>query len=162
MLTIEKHGRVAVLTLDDGKANVVSEAFSQAINEGLDAAERDADAVLLVGRPGRFSAGFDLNVIREGKPERAAATPRRRREARRSAREEKSARSATVPGVDEALARVELMRKVAKAVEGEHAHKPQSAIFEPQSRATADCMPRESPPASCPASRALVARAGVK
>ena len=73
MLTIEKHGRVAVLTLDDGKANVVSEAFSQAINEGLDAAERDADAVLLVGRPGRFSAGFDLNVIREGKPERAAA-----------------------------------------------------------------------------------------
>ncbi len=42
MLTIETHGRVAVLNIDDGKANVVSEAFSKALNEGLDAAERDA------------------------------------------------------------------------------------------------------------------------
>lgn len=73
MLTIEKHGRVAVLKIDDGKANVVSEAFSQAVNTGLDAAERDSDAVLLVGRPGRFSAGFDLGVIRDGTPEQAAA-----------------------------------------------------------------------------------------
>jgi enoyl-CoA hydratase/carnithine racemase len=51
MLTIETHGRVAVLNIDDGKANVVSDAFSKALNEGLDTAERDADAVLIVGRP---------------------------------------------------------------------------------------------------------------
>ena len=73
MLTIETHGRVAVLNIDDGKANVVSEAFSKALNKGLDTAERDADAVLIVGRPGRFSAGFDLSVIRDGAPEQAAA-----------------------------------------------------------------------------------------
>jgi enoyl-CoA hydratase len=73
MLAIEMHGRVAILKIDDGKANVVSEAFSKAVNEGLDAAERDAAAVLIVGRPGRFSAGFDLGVIRDGTPEQAAA-----------------------------------------------------------------------------------------
>ncbi len=78
MLTIETHGRVAVLNVDDGKANVVSEAFSKALNEGLDAAERiaDTDAVLIAGRPGRFSAGFDLSVIRDGTPEQAAAMRR--------------------------------------------------------------------------------------
>jgi enoyl-CoA hydratase len=69
MLTIETHGRAAVLNIDDGKANVVSEAFSKALNEGLDAAERDADVVLIVGRAGRFSAGFDLSVIRDGTAE---------------------------------------------------------------------------------------------
>ncbi|MFT5174812.1 MAG: enoyl-CoA hydratase [Gammaproteobacteria bacterium] len=73
MLTIEKHGDVAVLTIDDGKANVVSEAFSQAINDGLDSALNNAKAVVLKGRPGRFSAGFDLKVIREGRPEQASA-----------------------------------------------------------------------------------------
>ena len=73
ILTIKTHYRVAVLKIDDGKANVVSEAFSRVLNEGLDAAERDADAVLIVGCPGRFSAGYDLSVIRDGTPEQAAA-----------------------------------------------------------------------------------------
>ena len=50
MLTIETHGRVAVLNIDDGKANVVSEAFSKALNKGLDTAERDA----AVDRDGRL------------------------------------------------------------------------------------------------------------
>ena len=66
MLNIEISGETAVLRLDDGKANVVSEAFSAAVNEGLDQAEKDAKAVILTGRPGRFSAGFDLNAVRAG------------------------------------------------------------------------------------------------
>lgn len=66
MLTIEQHQDIALLRADDGKANAVSEAFSAAVNEGLDAAERDARVVVLTGRPGRFSAGFDLNVVRAG------------------------------------------------------------------------------------------------
>jgi enoyl-CoA hydratase len=57
------HDRVAVLTLDDGKANALSPATIAALHATLDRAERDAAAVLLVGRPGRFSAGFDLNVM---------------------------------------------------------------------------------------------------
>ncbi|MEM7404399.1 MAG: crotonase/enoyl-CoA hydratase family protein [Pseudomonadota bacterium] len=73
MLNIENRGDVAILTLDDGKANVVSEAYSAAIHQGLDAALSDAKAIVLTGRAGRFSAGYDLNVVREGSPEAAAA-----------------------------------------------------------------------------------------
>jgi enoyl-CoA hydratase len=57
------HDRIAVLTLDDGKANALSPATIAALRATLDRAEREAAAVLLVGRPGRFSAGFDLNVM---------------------------------------------------------------------------------------------------
>ena len=38
------------------RPSVVSEAFSKTLNEGLDSAERDVDVLLIVGRPGRFSA----------------------------------------------------------------------------------------------------------
>jgi enoyl-CoA hydratase len=56
--------RVALLTLDDGKANALSPQTIAALQTALDRAERDAAAaILLVGRPGRFSAGFDLNVM---------------------------------------------------------------------------------------------------
>ena len=66
MLTFEVHDDVAVLHIDDGKANVVSEAFSAAVNEGLDRALTEARAVLITGRPDRFCAGFDLKVIQAG------------------------------------------------------------------------------------------------
>jgi enoyl-CoA hydratase len=56
-------GRVAVLTLDDGKANALGHAALDALDAALDRAEAEADAVALLGRPGRFSAGFDLEVI---------------------------------------------------------------------------------------------------
>ena len=36
------------------------------LQAALDQAERDKKAVVLVGRPGRFSAGFDLNVMGQG------------------------------------------------------------------------------------------------
>lgn len=61
---------VAVLRLDDGKANALSDAVIGAIDAGLDRAEREARAALLIGRPGRFSAGFDLATMRAG-PEHA-------------------------------------------------------------------------------------------
>lgn len=68
-------GEVAVLTVDDGKANVYSHAVLAAIDEGLDRAEGEASTVLLAGRPGRFSAGFDLGVLRAGsEPMRALVT----------------------------------------------------------------------------------------
>lgn len=51
---------VAVLTLDDGKVNALSHAVIDALHDALTRAEREAAAVLLVGRPGRLSAGFDL------------------------------------------------------------------------------------------------------
>ena len=54
-------GTTAVITLDDGKANVFSSAVVEHLHSLLDQAEADgARALVLVGRPGRFSAGFDL------------------------------------------------------------------------------------------------------
>ncbi|MGH0030747.1 MAG: crotonase/enoyl-CoA hydratase family protein [Myxococcota bacterium] len=67
-VSIESSGDVAVLHLDDGKANAISPAVLEALNQALDQAEEAGQAVLLAGRPGRFSAGFDLSVLREGGP----------------------------------------------------------------------------------------------
>ena len=63
---------VAVLRLDDGKANAVVYGTLEAIDSALAAAEQDAGAFVIAGREGRFSAGFDLSVIGEG-PEAARA-----------------------------------------------------------------------------------------
>lgn len=60
------HDRVAVLNIDDGKANALSPKLIAALHAGLDRAEREAGAVMLVGRPGRFSAGFDLSIMTSG------------------------------------------------------------------------------------------------
>ena len=62
--------RVATITMDDGKANALSPAMLAALNEAFDGAEKsDAMAVVLAGRPGRFSGGFDLAVLSSGGPE---------------------------------------------------------------------------------------------
>jgi enoyl-CoA hydratase len=63
---------VAVIHLDDGKANVFSYALLDALTAALDKAEAEAKAVLLVGRPGRFSGGFDLTEMTKGPKEAAA------------------------------------------------------------------------------------------
>jgi enoyl-CoA hydratase len=62
----ELRDSVAVIRIDDGKANALSPAIVASLHERLERAEKDEAAVLLVGRPGRFSAGFDLSVMRQG------------------------------------------------------------------------------------------------
>lgn len=58
---------IAVITLDDGKANVFSNASLETLERLVDQAEADhARALVLVGRPGRFSAGFDLGEMTSG------------------------------------------------------------------------------------------------
>jgi enoyl-CoA hydratase len=57
---------VAVLRFDDGKVNALSYEAIEALQAGLDRAQADADAVCLVGREGKFSAGFDLSVMTSG------------------------------------------------------------------------------------------------
>lgn len=55
---------IAVVTLDDGKANAFSTAALVALESHLDQAAADgAQALVLVGRPGRFSAGFALDEM---------------------------------------------------------------------------------------------------
>lgn len=61
-----EEGQVAALRWDDGGANVVSMAFVAEMADHLDRAAREAKAVALIGRPGRFCAGFDLSVMGQG------------------------------------------------------------------------------------------------
>jgi enoyl-CoA hydratase len=56
-------GPVAVVTMDDGKANVMSVAMQEQLHQALDCAEGDGAVVVLGGREGTFSAGFDLRVL---------------------------------------------------------------------------------------------------
>jgi enoyl-CoA hydratase len=64
-LTYRLDHDVAVLTLDDGKANAIGHGTIDALDGALDRAESEARAVVITGRPGRFSAGFDLSVMTE-------------------------------------------------------------------------------------------------
>jgi len=59
-------GPVASITLDDGKVNALSPQMLAEIGAALDQAEADSAAMLLTGRPGVFSAGFDLAVLQAG------------------------------------------------------------------------------------------------
>jgi enoyl-CoA hydratase len=66
LLTYELSERIATVTLDDGKANVMSIRMLQALDGALARAQADQAAVVLTGRPGMFSGGFDLNVFKQG------------------------------------------------------------------------------------------------
>jgi enoyl-CoA hydratase len=62
-VTYELHDRVALITVDDGKANAIGHPIAAGIHDALEQAKAEAGAVVLAGRPGRFSAGFDLSVM---------------------------------------------------------------------------------------------------
>lgn len=57
---------VATITMDDGKANALSLVMQAELNEALDQARADKAVVVLQGRPGSFSAGFDLKILMAG------------------------------------------------------------------------------------------------
>jgi enoyl-CoA hydratase len=57
---------IATVTMDDGKVNVLSPQMLEEVGRALDTAETEAGAVVLTGRDGRFSGGFDLTVLRGG------------------------------------------------------------------------------------------------
>ena len=54
---------VSTVAMDDGKVNVFSIPMLRSLHEAFDQAERDETAVLLKGRPGCFTAGFDLQTL---------------------------------------------------------------------------------------------------
>ncbi len=64
-LTTDRRDGVLIVHLDDGKANALSFDMIAALHTAIDEAEGDADirAMVLHGRPGKFSAGFDLGVM---------------------------------------------------------------------------------------------------
>lgn len=66
ILDYQLNDGVAVLTMDDGRANALGHAMIGALKTALIRAEGEAKAVLLVGREKRFCAGFDLEVMAAG------------------------------------------------------------------------------------------------
>ena len=61
--TIEIKNEIAIITMDDGKANAINPPMLEALHACLDRAEKEAKAVIITGREGRFSGGFDLKLM---------------------------------------------------------------------------------------------------
>lgn len=61
--TVEITNDIALIRMDDGKANAINFEMIAALNAALDTAEAEAKAIVLAGRDGRFSGGFDLNAF---------------------------------------------------------------------------------------------------
>lgn len=57
---------VRLVTLDDGKANALNHEVIDALRAELRIAEADSGAMVLAGRPNRFSGGFDLSIMTSG------------------------------------------------------------------------------------------------
>ena len=65
-LRYELKDGVATITMDDGKANAMSVRMMDALNAALDQGETAKAIVVLTGRAGLFSGGFDLSVFKKG------------------------------------------------------------------------------------------------
>jgi len=63
MVNFSIENDIAVIELDDGKANVFSTATSLAVLDALKQAEVDAKATVIRATGSRFSAGFDLGTM---------------------------------------------------------------------------------------------------
>jgi enoyl-CoA hydratase len=66
LVTYEERDGVALVTMDDGKANALSHGMLEALMGAFDRAEHGAKALVLHGREGRFCAGFDLRTMMSG------------------------------------------------------------------------------------------------
>jgi len=71
--TLTSDGDVSIITLNDGKANVFSPEMSKAVSSLLDQVPEDKGSLVITGRPGIFSAGFDLKIISSGDADAVAA-----------------------------------------------------------------------------------------
>jgi len=74
---------VAVIAIDDGKANALGTQIWASLNDSLDRAEKDDAVVVLTGREGMMSGGFDLKEMRAGPKEAMILTSRGSKFARR-------------------------------------------------------------------------------
>jgi enoyl-CoA hydratase len=68
-VSYELRDDVGTIDMDDGKVNVMSLAMQADLASALDRAESEGAVLVLRGRPGVFSAGFDLKVLQEGSDE---------------------------------------------------------------------------------------------
>jgi len=69
LLNYRLEASIATIAMDDGKVNAMSPRMLAELDAAFARAESDRAIVVLTGRPGVFSAGFDLSVLRAGGPE---------------------------------------------------------------------------------------------
>jgi len=65
-ISLRKEGNISIITIDDGKANVFGVPMTTDLSEALDEIDTKEGAVVIEGRDGIFSGGFDLKVINAG------------------------------------------------------------------------------------------------
>lgn len=63
LVTYDLADGVATLALDNGKVNALSPDLITDFNQALDQAEQDRAVVIITGKPGILSGGFDLKVM---------------------------------------------------------------------------------------------------
>ena len=83
IVTLKINENVAEIMMNDGKANVLSHSMFDQLNKAFDAAEKEKAIVILKGRVGLFSGGFDLKELSKGPKEAIELTGRGSRFARR-------------------------------------------------------------------------------
>lgn len=66
LVTYRVQDSIATIAMDDGKVNVLSAAMQSQLNGALDRAAADRALVVLAGRAGALSAGFDLPTLSAG------------------------------------------------------------------------------------------------
>lgn len=66
LVTYRLENSLAILSMDDGKANALSTQMFTELNAALDRAAADRAPVILTGRPGMFSAGFHMPTLMAG------------------------------------------------------------------------------------------------
>lgn len=66
LVDVRSEPACTLVVLDDGKANALSLPMWRAIDGALDTAEARGLPLVLAGRPGVFSGGFDLKVMQGG------------------------------------------------------------------------------------------------
>ena len=63
-ISYSTRANIAIISMDDGKANAISGPWCVEMSHCLDRAEQDGiGAVILIGRAGIFSAGLDIHVF---------------------------------------------------------------------------------------------------
>jgi enoyl-CoA hydratase len=66
IVTYDCSNGVSTIRMDDGKVNCLAPKMLSELGHAFDRAEADKAVVLLIGREGKFSAGFDLGVFERG------------------------------------------------------------------------------------------------
>ena len=68
--TLSKENDISIIKLDDGKANAFSYDMLCQVNDLLKKVPRDSGALVITGREGLFSGGFDLKTLATGDMEK--------------------------------------------------------------------------------------------